>query len=458
MGFFILIPFLTSRSPNVKIFPSLPQSLLIYLFFLIKPHLLDVKFSLPSQISSPPPIPRRSPPAPIQFPVEIIFHILELAYLNNHNITRDYSLLLASALVCHRWSTPAQKLLFRHVNLSTQISYSAFVRAVNRSSVRGRMLGDSVIHLRAVLDSNQPYGLSLSSFTHAVSLCPRLSELNLSLYGSGVPGVRSPNHSRIHRISPSLDAVTLSYLKFGPSISVLRFNNWSDDGQSLFHLLDLWPSLKSLSLSGTPPIIPSSTSINPPSCVLQNLSLNFQSSPSVQFLKWLLHNSSFALRALEFVRDPSLDVLEHLLVHSKFPLHSLSLPACNSPDRISMIQNCTHLNELITESPCTSPTLYRSLSKSIHHLALAIDKNSTIQPLIDLIKSSHNLTTISIHLWTGGEHHPRLSAVKIACAMQGIDLRLTRDIQLFRTMLVRHTNFHSFLLSSYLYPLFLHKS
>ncbi|KAJ8507162.1 hypothetical protein ONZ45_g10436 [Pleurotus djamor] len=156
-------------------------------------NLLDLSSSGPSAVEHSVSIdlttaypPRRQPlrrivkiPTPVHMPMEVILTILEAAYYDE-NLQANDKLLKDCALVCRSWSIPAQKLLFSHVTLRTERACSAFLDAVNPASERGRMLAESVVRMRTVLDLNQPYQLSQSSFARAADQGRMLSGVQTS--------------------------------------------------------------------------------------------------------------------------------------------------------------------------------------------------------------------------------------------------------------------------------------
>ncbi|OCH88778.1 hypothetical protein OBBRIDRAFT_757656 [Obba rivulosa] len=368
-------------------------------------------------------------------PLEIVMNILETAYYNDA-LEPDVKLLTSCALVCKDWTYVAQKLLFRHITLRSQPAYIAFQEAVDRSTPRGRMLGDAVVRMRVVLDHNQPYRLAQRSFARAVTLCPNLYELNVALYGEGAPGqdvVGSPDAARMQRYAPAFDDRTLSLLRSGPRISALQFSNWSDNCTSLSQLLDIWPCLKSLVISGTTPQLPSE-SLGPFPCALEELRMNFQTSPSVDFLQWLLHNSASTLRVLEFERDPSPELLDFVTSEYGSSLQSLALPTCNSFESVKAVHVCSALREFKMEGAWAMPAMYKALPFSLEHLAIGIDADTPLQHVVQAIRRSDMLSTVTVHVWHGGERHPQMAALKIACALQGVDLRVTRDVREFRSL------------------------
>ncbi|OBZ68628.1 hypothetical protein A0H81_11471 [Grifola frondosa] len=372
----------------------------------------DVTFDLTTAYAPRKPVLRAPKPPTSPIPIEIVINILEAGYYTD-NLESDDALLTNCALVCKDWSYVAQKLLFRHVTLRTQTaSYARCIRP--QSAVP-----------------------SLSTFLRrAVTLCPNLYEVHLALYGEGAPGqdiVGSPDASRMKRPAPSFDERTLALLRSGPRISALQFSNWSDNSSSLLQLLDVWPELMSLDVSGTPPQLPNA-SLPPSPCALTELRTNFQVAPSVEFMQWLLHNSANTLRVLDLAREPSPDMLEFLASEYGAGLHSLALPACGTHDSAAAVRKCTQLRELKLESAWASPVLYKALPETLQHLAIGVGSDTPLQPVLQMIKRSEELRVVTMHVWDDGEHHPQFSAAKIACTIRGVQLRITRDMLAFRAM------------------------
>ncbi|KAF8807882.1 hypothetical protein BYT27DRAFT_7189972 [Phlegmacium glaucopus] len=376
---------------------------------------------------------RPQSPATVHIPLELILSFMESACSSVGN-QDSIDLLQSCSLVCRSWSTAAQKLLFARVTLRTQRSFESFMGAVDRTTSHGRILGDAVTHLRVVLDHNQPSGLLQHSFALAVTMCPNLHDLDISLYGCAEPGkdiVGIPDVSRLRRPAPSFDDHTLSLLKSGPNIKALHFNNWSENQHSIFQLLDVWSSLQCLSIGGT---LPQHLQNSPPPfpAKLHQVRFNFQTTPSIDFVKWLLHNSVNSLRILRFDRDPCFDLLEYLTnIHGPH-LHSISFPSYSSPDLALSLQKCDQLRELRTETPLCSPIVYKHIPDHLEHLAFGLDRDTPLTSVIDLVKSRNTLKAITVQVWEGGNQHTLLTPLKIACAYQGIDLRLTNDLSSFR--------------------------
>ncbi len=383
------------------------------------------------------PIVRQPKPPSTPVPMEIVMTILEAAY-DDREGTSPNAFFKNASLVCKSWSSVAQKLLFRHVTLNTQTAYIAFQEAVDRATPRGRVLGDAVVRMKVVLDHKQPYRLAQRSFARAVALCPNLYELSVSLYGEGAPGfdiIGAPDASRMKRSAPSFDESTLDILRSGPRISALQFNNWSDNSHSLLQLLDIWPSLTSLDISGTTPQLLNDT-VEPFPCALRELRTNFQGSPSIEFMRWLLHNSTGSLRVIDLAREPTPDMLEYLVTEHAHTLESLGLPACGTHVGAAAVHKCTELRELKIENAWASPMLYKGLPDGLQHLAFGVDADTPLQPVVQAIKKSSGLRAVTMQVWHGGEKHPLLANIQIACALKGVELRLTNDVPAFRAITV----------------------
>ncbi|KAH9486458.1 hypothetical protein JR316_0000523 [Psilocybe cubensis] len=418
---------------SLQLSPTRACSFSLSSFYTI-PRPIQHNVSSCSTLSTPSlsrPMPQTSP----RMPLELVLSFIEAA--STQVDTHAYvALLRACSLVCRAWSTPAQRILFSQVSLRSQRSYQLFMSAVDRSTPHGAILGDAVKRLSVVLDHNQPLGLHPHSFALAVNACPKLAELDISLYGCAEPGqdiVGSPDVSRLRRPAPSFDEQTLSLLKAGPRIDHLHFDNWSENQQSIFQLLEIWPSLQFLSIGGTSP---KHLQSSPPPfpCSLRGLRLNFQTTPSVDFLKWLLHNSTGSLRTLHFQRDPSVEALEYLVNAHGSSLKSMSLPAFGSPELPNLVSKCNGLVELRTENPLLPPSLYKCFPRQVEHLAFGLDRDTPLNFVIDVIKTNESLKTIDVQQWESGRSHSLLPSLKMACVYQGIELKITSDLRAFRTL------------------------
>ncbi|KAF9535712.1 hypothetical protein CPB83DRAFT_753499 [Crepidotus variabilis] len=364
-------------------------------------------------------------------PLELVLAVVEFACSQGTD-EENTSLLSACSTVCRAWSPSMQKLLFSRVILRSQPSFQLFINAIDRTTTHGQMLADSVKWMRVVLDHNQPLSLHHHSFALAVSACSNLEELHIASYGCPEPGkdvVGVPDVSRLRRLAPSFDDQAISLLKSGPQIKSLHFKNWSENQETVFQLLEVWPSLEHLSLGGTTPRLSQETRLPFP-CSLHSLSLNFQSTPSVEFLRWLLHNSAASLRRVRCERDLSRQAFEYLMEDFGSQLDSLRMPGSISPEFVKMVSSCRHLRQLYTENPAIPCA--NGVPKELEHLAFGLDYDTPLHSIIDLVRKSETLKTINAMVWEGGHKHRFLSPLKMACAYRGVDLVLTTNLAAFR--------------------------
>ncbi|KAI6163685.1 hypothetical protein EDD17DRAFT_429839 [Pisolithus thermaeus] len=376
-----------------------------------------------------------SPRVPISgIPLEIVLYILELAHLND-NHEPDTQLLASFSLTCRAWSFHAQKLLFGHVRLHSEAAYESFIFAIDRSTTRGVALGDAVRQLNVVLDDNQPTPLERVSFARAITLCPNLHEINLSVYSFNEP-VRNAEHPQ--RTVPPFAEHVLDLIRTGPPISHLHFSNWSDNDDLIVQLLAVWPSLKSLSITGKTPHLSPALKRRP--CypgTLEKLRMNCQVEPSLDFLGWLLHASADAnsLRGIELNREPSFHLLDFLVQHHGEQLRMLSLPSCTTHKHAHAVIRCRALREFRTERAWTLPTVFRHLPEHVRHLAFGMDPSTPLQHVVELVNTKDELESVTVNVWRG-DCERQLGALKMACAFRGVELRITRDICLHRALVV----------------------
>lgn len=383
--------------------------------------------------------PTALPRVPISgIPLEIVLYILQLAHLND-NHEPDTQLLASFSLTCRSWSFHAQKLLFRRVRLHSEVAYESFVFAVDRSTMRGVALGDAVQQLHVVLDDNQPSPLERASFARAITLCPNLYGIDLSVYGFNEPARNGHVTERVQRPAPPFTEHILDLIRTGPAISHLHFSNWSDNGDLIVQLLAVWPSLKSLSIAGKTPHLSPALKRRP--CypgTLEKLRMNCQVEPSLDFLGWVLHTSAEAksLRGIDLDREPSFHLLDFLVEHHGEELHALSLPSCTTHKHAHAVIRCRGLREFRTERAWTLPTVFQHLPEHVTHLAFGMDPSTPLQHIVELVKTKDELESVTVNVWRG-DCERQLGALKMACAFRGVELRITRDICLHRALVRR---------------------
>lgn len=375
---------------------------------------------------------------PIRMPLELVLLIIEAT---SEGGQPDAATLKACSLVCKEWSAATQKLLFRSVTLDNLSAFESFQKAVEPTTEQGALLGNSVRELKVVLDYSQPEHLSQHAVGRVVNMCPNLDSLDISLYGQNVPD--DEDESRHRRSAPSFDGHTLSLLRSGPQIKYLSFINSTDNHECLYQLLDLWPSIRRLSLGGVAPQL-SREGVLPYQVKLEALKMNFQTPPSMDFMNWLLSSSTDTLRSVTFERDPCPDLVD-LLIDSFSPtLRSLAIPSSASCELAKRFEHLgrskgsavgPQLEFLRMDQPKINPLMFKALPSTIRHLAFGVDRDTPLQPVIELVKTRSALEEVTIRLWNGGETHRLLPALKIACAYRGIEFRSEKDATMYESFL-----------------------
>ena len=375
-------------------------------------------------------------------PVEIIMSILEAAYFQD-DMEPDVQLLSACSLVCRRWSTPSQSLLFRQVVLRSTFSFRAFTLAVSRPTERSRALANAVVRLRAILDFQHPDQLSYRALALAVTSCSSLYELDVSIYGCEVEQTPDADgRPRVFQAAPSLDDSILSVLRSGPRIRSLKLANWSDNGEISFQLLStVWPALEYVTLRGRAPCLPAAGDrlVVPFNCALQGLRIGVDSQAHTDFLKWLMANSRHSLRSLELESTTGADALTSVLQHCGRHLESVSLASCSTRDQATALRTCQTLKEFKVENSAASPLFHAldQLPNTIEHVAFTLGYDTPVYLLIKFIKARRSLKEVTVYVWEGGDSHMELPGLRMACAWRGVKLLVLHNVQGFREALVR---------------------
>lgn len=315
------------------------------------------------------------------------------------------------------------------------------------------------MRLRLIIDPNHPDALSHDTLVHATKLCPNLFELDLTFHGCGsgtfesVPvdgdealdaGAAS-GAQRAALTTPSFSTETLHALRAGPRIRSLKLANWSDNDALALQLLDVWPSLNTLALKGTAPLLPVvPEEVDNPfrcSCKFAKVRLGLKTQPKIAFIDWLLGNSRETLQSFELEQETPIEFLNPLLKRYGPTLLSLALPSCTPREHVAAVtSHCLALREfrLGSASSLLSPLLFKQLSPKVEHLALPVACDSVLYPVLKYIGDRRNdkLRSVTVHLWGDAEAHPQLPSLKIACALRGIELRFVKSVWAFRTLLV----------------------
>ena len=367
--------------------------------------------------------------------------------------------------------------LTRSPSLSSVVGIPTFIPTP--SFPHSNMLRWSVVELNVIIDFNQYDGLTFAKLSHIVSLCPNLQSIGISVFGMqpyGRDTVGSPNPWRTKRFAPPIPNEVLEELRTAPNasrISNLRLNDWSDDPEILLQLLGIWPRITSLKIAGKLPTINNGIDSVFPTiplgaapCALKTLSLNCATSAesNVDFVKWLLEGSQQTLRYLEFLKEPSGKLLEDILIRSAFPLESVYLPSCASPAVGRIIRHrlgptivpmftgddkidgdnaplqVQGLREVFVENPSTPLEFLVSTvrSGSVRRFGFGVDDRTDLPSVVRAIKTHTGLKHVAVWVCDSGEGNFGLRNLRIACAINGIELDETRDVREFRAWKTRY--------------------
>ncbi|KAJ3566125.1 hypothetical protein NP233_g7192 [Leucocoprinus birnbaumii] len=398
-------------------------------------------------------------------PLELVHNILEADYLTSDG-EPDRRLLRACSLVCNAWSTSAQQLLFSNVVLRSERDFHSFRLALSRSS-----LANAVRSLRVVIDHNQPRGLRQHHLAAAITLCPRLNSISLALFGDSsfdsVEG-RSNNENinvehrhniiRGARLGSGAPTVpTVRPAEISPSlaealskspITSFHLSNWSANSLFLQNILTSLSSLKTLSITGTPPSVHETTTsaVDPCSLSLNHLRINLQPSPSIDFLRWLLDNSKDTLTALDLERisdsDASIGLLDHFATTQGSALRSLILPSCTNPTELKHFQRCTNLRAVAFRTPNVSSALFKHLLAAadptpLEEMYLCVDKNTSLSPVIEFVRKKETLKSLVVCLWEPDvKKSLRLwGSLKMVCAVSGVELKVVERLSEYKALI-----------------------
>ncbi|THU87037.1 hypothetical protein K435DRAFT_867673 [Dendrothele bispora CBS 962.96] len=319
-------------------------------------------------------------------PVELILSILEFAYYRNDVVytvflsrNPDYRTLAAASLINSSWRTPAQTLLFNHLNdmVAGRVLQTLSDPSFNPER-RDTLLGYvRILELRLIPDDRDFSSAHWSSTFPAASMCrmadfwfllehcPNLYELSLRFLGVLSLGGRVKLSTR------------------PPNLKALAVMECSSQSPILFELLELFPSVQFLAIGVEVVACPSS----PPKHKLYELVMS-RSLPAATF-EWLVANSAGHLRILEMRDPPSPEIRETL--RTLCPrIESLRIMRFN-PTALEVIKACTNLKELVLMN---LPEMLQLsvISDTLEHLRSV---RYDVERIHKLIASLPNLKTFS---------------------------------------------------------------
>ncbi|OBZ71495.1 hypothetical protein A0H81_08420 [Grifola frondosa] len=343
-------------------------------------------------------------------PPEIISKIFEHAYYDAG--TPDQKTLTVCSLVSVTWTEPAQRLLFRYVDLSfdhgrRNVSVESFILATDPASEHGHRLGSYVrtlvVDIRPDEAAFKPH--TATDFVQVVSHCPRLYEVVLRMLGVHDFDEKTMNELRCltHRSRP-ISIRALSLLTCGVQSPIL------------YQLLEVWPTVEFLRL-GTE--IAASPPSRPANFKLYELTL-FR-TPAQEILEWLLSASETSLEIVHFRDLPGPESNGMLAIHGP-RLRSLRLMHY-SLRAAAIIRYCPNLEELILFQLSTYLELAH-LPASLEHLSFPNLTWPSFASLDSVVRAIDTLPRLRIVTCdpTAAIHPGYFSALQNKCQDRNIEL------------------------------------
>jgi hypothetical protein len=264
-------------------------------------------------------------------------------------------------------------------------------------------------------------------------------QVNSLRIGTGAPLF---SNSQRPGINPSLaEALAKS------PITYFHLSNWSTNTAFLQDILEFLPSVKSLSITGNPPAardtgVPCKLSLN-------HLRINFQPSPSVDFLRWLTHNSKDTLTELDLERmsdaESSNGLLDHFVATHGSTLQSLILPSCTNTTELKHFQRCSNLRSVAFRTPYVSAALFKHIlpdaePTSLEQVFLCVDRDISLSPVIEFLRYQETLKSLVVCLWEPDvRKNSRLwGSLKMVCAVRGVELKVVESLSEYKALIVSY--------------------
>ena len=165
---------------------------------------------------------------------DVVRHIVEIIY--HAEIQPPWGRMAELAGVCKLWSRQVQPLLYAHVSIQSPRQLDRFLASTMPNTERGRQLGSAVrILSTTVYSTGYRTRVMSNNLPDLLSRCSGLYELRLML----------------EDISEFGEQVIEDLKRTSPPILALRIRDGISGGTAVRQLLQVWPSVKHLSLRST---------------------------------------------------------------------------------------------------------------------------------------------------------------------------------------------------------------
>ncbi|KAI0042806.1 hypothetical protein FA95DRAFT_516166 [Auriscalpium vulgare] len=152
-----------------------------------------------------------------QLPIDVIIDILECLCDTLGVRSSGYKTLASCALVCAAWTPPAQKILFRTLQETTNPTwFSHAIRSIEGNPVLGSYVRSLDV---AVYHHEFTYHIPLAAFVRMLSACPRVFKLSMAFR---IDWLHSTAMEELARLS-HLEITTIKWI--GKSPAIYQFMN-----------------------------------------------------------------------------------------------------------------------------------------------------------------------------------------------------------------------------------------
>ncbi|KAJ7834377.1 hypothetical protein B0H14DRAFT_3871409 [Mycena olivaceomarginata] len=368
----------------------------------------------------------------------------------------DQAALLSCSLVCKRWSTPSQRLLFRRVVIDELWAggmfvfrpqaigkrpshrITSFLETITTDTEKSRWLRRNVLSI--VL---RPHASARASDTLAILVnLPNLRELNII----GVACIFSDQRlSQLRSLGPSIRSLRVDSDHAGPVTSI-GHPTWP----AVIRLIRAIPTIRVLDITANSfQEFPRMPELIPP-LGLGLLSFKFSS-------KWVANMSSFVASLVGSRTDNETTIQIFSQTLSKIPADLHEILSFHAPHLRSLVVQgqlkdfkvldlCTHLerfecktipsDELVAAIPRTIKALAvtnpipdpaRILNPHLQSARLGFRPLPTARPsylsAVHLTEQLGSFPNLRLFNWMGSTAHPGFSALRERCTNLGIELR-----------------------------------
>ncbi|KAG8968210.1 hypothetical protein FRC03_008345 [Tulasnella sp. 419] len=349
----------------------------------------------------------------LHLPIELLFDILDCSHFNKTAFP-DYSTLRSLSLVCRDLELPAQKALFRTVNLARRKQAESFIRATQHGTEKGSWLGSCVRFLTIKAEDAVKPSKSEIVFADFVTILLRCTQLQALVLRSFRESSGSP-----------FTAADLSLMDDAAPTTLRSIT--APDCRLAFILIEAaCPQVVSLSLGGR------TIAHHRPTHPLETKNLlEIQwfgtTSTLVGALEEWLDCSSLEILGLRNIALADVVATERVLRRVGPNLRSLRLKKCPKGTAESIRQHACKLEEFILDDIPNGSVLDALPKTTLRHLEIrAVNDRDVhydhVRPICNWIRSATSLMVVT---WNIGHCSTETySQLQLACTEVAAQLRI----------------------------------